>query len=72
MLYPIDFDGEKIPLGTYLVKYHEAKSSDSVIVRKVGRVSSIRIINGRTSENIKNTLLEISDSVTKVSKKQIK
>ena len=72
LLYPIDHDGEKIPLGSYLVKYHEAKSSDTVIIRNVGRVSTIRIVQNKMFKNIKNTKLEISDSVSKVSKNKIK
>ena len=60
LLYPMDYDGMEYPLGTYLIKYHEIKSSDTVIIRNEDNAASIEIIgNGEQ-------ISDLSDDVSKV------
>ena len=60
LLYPIEYDRIEYPLGTYLIKYHEVKSSDTVILRNVENAACIEIIvNGKQ-------ISDLSDDVSKV------
>lgn len=60
LLYPIEYDEIKYPLGTYLIKYHGLKSSDSIIIRYEDNTASIEIIGNDMK------ISDFSDSVSKV------
>ena len=60
LLYPIEYDGIKYPLGTYLIKYHEVKSSDTIIIKHEDNATSFEILGKEMN------ISALSDDVSKV------